>query len=80
MKISDILKKQEPEKLERLLDSIVQAGEHFCPSCKLRVVGDMYIRCFGCQAKWRKVFNDCIDAGWPQDYSYMRADDFYPRS
>lgn len=88
MKIGDILRKQESEKLDRILDSIKENpqeamscnGEHVCPSCRLRLVSDRFKRCFACQRKWRKIFEDCVNVGWPDDYARLRADVFYPFS
>lgn len=70
----------------RILDSIkakpsadVPGETHICPSCKDRCIEVRYKRCYGCQAKWKKVFTDCLAVGWPQDYAALRADGFYPR-
>jgi len=88
MKIEDVLSKSDPAKLDRLLDSIKEDpeeamscnGEHVCPSCRMRLVSDRFKRCFVCQRKWRKIFEDCVNVGWPDDYARLRADEFYPCS
>jgi len=88
MNIGDILIKQESERMDKLLDSIKESpeeamgcnGDHLCPSCRVRIVDDRYKRCFGCQAKWWKVFNDCVNVGWPDDYARLKADSVYPFS
>lgn len=70
----------------RISDSIeakpsddLPGDSHMCPSCKARLIDVKYKRCYGCQAKWRKVFKDCLNVGWPQDYAALRADGVYPR-
>lgn len=57
--------------------SCVGSELHLCPSCKIKMVSGDYERCYGCQAKWWKVYDECIGAGWPEDLARSRADDSY---
>jgi hypothetical protein len=56
----------------------VNEGYHLCPSCKIKRVKDEYDRCYGCERKWWKVYDECYGAGWPESKARDRADEFYP--
>ena len=56
----------------------LQAGYHWCRCCKVHVVKDDYNLCYGCEKKWWKVYNDCVNHGWAEDMARQRANDAYP--
>lgn len=58
----------------------VMPGHHLCPTPRCgRVVADMYDRCYGCQAKWKKTFDTMVKGGCSKGAAIGRADERYPR-
>jgi hypothetical protein len=55
-------------------------GYHWCPSCNVQQVEDVYMRCFSCQRKWRYVYDQCLKYGWPKDLAIRKANGSYPES
>jgi hypothetical protein len=61
-------------------ENILSDKYHWCPSCKVRVVGNEYRRCVACQRKWGYVYESCRKAGWPGDLAICKANQSYPES
>lgn len=65
------------ESVKVKVGSVLGEGFHWCPACKVRVVNNSYGMCYGCHLKWKKVYNDCCDHGWPCDIARCKADEVY---